>query len=46
MGYQRKGFPIEKNDAGRPEIHYTRIYRHCGGGKPMAASTGFCRLGT
>jgi transposase len=27
MGCQWKALPIEKNDEGRPEIHYTRIYR-------------------
>jgi transposase len=27
MGCQWKVLPIEKNDEGRPEIHYTRIYR-------------------
>src|SRR6202790_677901 len=27
MGCQWKALPIEKTDEGRPEIHYTRIYR-------------------
>ena len=27
LGCQWKGLPIEKNSEGRPEIHYTRIYR-------------------
>jgi transposase len=27
MGCQWKALPMEKNDEGRPEIHYTRIYR-------------------
>ncbi len=27
LGCQWKELPIEKNKAGRPEIHYTRIYR-------------------
>jgi hypothetical protein len=27
MGCQWKVLPIEKNDEGRPEIHFTRIYR-------------------
>jgi transposase len=27
MGCQWKALPIEKNDKGRPEIHYTPIYR-------------------
>src|SRR5260370_23696572 len=27
MGCQWKALPIEKNGEGRPEIHYTRIYR-------------------
>ena len=27
MGCQWKALPIEKKDEGRPEIHYTRIYR-------------------
>jgi transposase len=27
MGCQWKSLPIEKNSEGRPEIHYTRIYR-------------------
>jgi transposase len=27
MGCQWKALPIERNAEGRPEIHYTRIYR-------------------
>jgi len=27
MGCQWKMLPIERNAKGRPEIHYTRIYR-------------------
>src|SRR5664279_5483627 len=27
MGCQWKELPIERDDEGRPEIHYTRIYR-------------------
>src|SRR5580692_5279157 len=52
MGCQWKALPIEKNDEGRPEIHYTRIYRALrrwqADGRPMAGRwlhrEDFCRL--
>jgi hypothetical protein len=42
LGCQSKTLPIDKDPAGRPEIHPTSVYVFSGAGQPMVVWTPYC----